>query len=90
MVELIYLAPNEDKPELPDEDRWIIVEANEEGGFYGSGWSRKASGESVFYRSLLEDDVSLEAALAAAMEWAEKFGVPKIWVQRDPWSLAPA
>lgn len=90
MVELIYLAPDEDKPELPDEARWIIVEANDNGGFYGSGWGRKPSGESVWFRSLPEDDVSLKAALAAAMEWAEKYSVPKIWVQREPWSPDPA
>ena len=90
MVELVYLAPNEDKPESPDEERWLIVEANDEGGFYGSGWSRKPSGESVFYRSLAEDDVSLEAAIAAAIKWAEKYSVPKIWVQREPWNLDSA
>lgn len=89
MAELIYLAPDEDKPEAQDEERWLIVEANSEGGFYGSGWSRKPSGESVFYRSLSEDDVSLEAAIAAATEWAEKYSVPKIWVQREPWNLQP-
>ena len=44
----------------------------------------------MFYRSLSEDDVSLEAAIAAAIKWAEKYDVPKIWVQREPWNLDPA
>ena len=87
MVELVHLAPDESAPEPLDEERWIYVEANDEGGFYGSGWSRKPSGESVFYRSLSEDDVTLEAAIAAAIEWAEKYSVPRIWVQREPWNL---
>lgn len=73
-----------------EEERWLTVEANAEGGFYGSGWSRKPSGESVFYRSLAEDDVSLEAAITAALEWAEKYSVTRIWIQREPWKLDPA
>ena len=27
---------------------------------------------------------SLEKAIAAALEWAEKYHVPKIWIQRHP------
>jgi hypothetical protein len=87
MVELVYLSPGESPPEASDEDRWLHIDANDEGGYYGTGWSRKPSGESVFYRSLAEDDVSLEAAIAAAMKWAEKYSVPKIWIQREPWNL---
>ena len=81
MVELVYLHPDENAPEAVDEVGWLHVEANDEGGFYGTGWSRKPSGESVYYRSLSEDDVSLEAAIAAAMEWAKKYGLSRIWVQ---------
>lgn len=87
MVELIYLAPDESPPEQSDEDRWLHIEANDAGGFCGSGWSRKPSGESVFYMSLSEDDLTLELAIAAATAWAEKYSVPKIWVQREPWNL---
>jgi hypothetical protein len=91
MVEIIYLAPDENPPEATsDEERWLNVQANNQGGFYGSGWSRKPSGESVFYGSLSEDDVSLDAALAAATRWAEKYCVPTIWVQREPWGTDPA
>lgn len=87
MAELIYLAPDEKAPEASDEERWLHIDANNDGGFYGSGWSRKPSGESVFYVSLSDDDVSLEAAIAAAVAWADKYSVPKIWVQREPWGL---
>jgi hypothetical protein len=38
----------------------------------------------VFYASLAEDDVSLETALAAATDWAVKYGVRRIWVQAIP------
>jgi hypothetical protein len=90
LVELIYLAPDESPPEQSDEDRWLYIDANDEGGFYGTGWSRKTSGESVFYRSLSEDDATLELAIAAATAWAEKYSVPKIWIQREPWNLDAA
>ncbi|MDG5751567.1 hypothetical protein P8R33_10655 [Qipengyuania sp. XHP0211] len=85
MAEVVYLEPHEKLPVLGDEERWLLVEANDEGGFYGSGWSRKPNGESVFYGSPSENDVNLERALAAAKGWAEKYSVPKIWVQREPW-----
>ena len=85
MAEIIYLKPDQERPTLSEEERWLFVEANDEGGFHGSGWSRKPDGESVFYGSLSEDDVNLEKALAAAESWAEKYSVPKIWVQREPW-----
>lgn len=84
MVETVYLAPDANAPEALDEESWLHVEANGEGGFYGTGWSRKPSGESVFYRSLSEDDASLELAIAAATKWADKYNVPVIWVQREP------
>jgi hypothetical protein len=85
MVEVVYLVPNEEMPEVGDEERWITIDANPDGRFFGSGWSRKRSGESVFYRSLADNDASLDAAIAAATEWAEKYSVPTIWVQREPW-----
>lgn len=84
MAEIIYLKPHEVLPILKEEERWLFVEANDEGGFYGSGWSRKPDGESAFYGSLPEDDVNLDKALAAAETWAEKYSVPRIWVQREP------
>jgi len=87
MVEIVYLRPDEQMPEVGDEERWITIDANDDGRFFGSGWSRRPSGESVFYRSLPEHDISLEAAIAAATEWAEKYSVPTIWVQREPWNL---
>ena len=85
MAEIVYLKPLEELPVLGEEERWLLVEANNAGGFYGSGWSRKPDGESVFYGSLSENDESLAKALAAAKSWADKYSVPKIWVKREPW-----
>lgn len=83
-VEVIYLASNQVAPDFSDDERWLTVEANEDGKFYGTGWSQRPSGEGVAYMSLAEDDFSLEAALRAAQAWAAKYGVDRIWVTPDP------
>ena len=84
MVELIHLAPGEQMPILPDQETWIVVEASDDGQFFGTGYGKKAGGEDVFYISLAENDVSLEVAIAAATMWAEQRGVSRIWVQTTP------
>lgn len=84
MVELVYLSPGGKMPETADDEPWLIVEASDDGRFFGSGWGRKPSGESVFYASLSEDDVSLEVAISAATKWASERGVPRVWVQKTP------
>ena len=71
-------------PHVVDDQPWLTVEASNDGRFFGTGGSWKADGEWAGYGSLVEDDVSLETALAAAQEWAAKCGVPKIWVQVTP------
>ena len=84
MVDVIYLRPGEEVPEVPDDEPWLTVEASDDGRFFGSGWSRKPSGENAFYRSQSDDDVTLDAAIAAATKWAEERGVSRIWVQTTP------
>lgn len=84
MIETVYLSPGELMPQATDDEPWLIVEASDDGQFFGSGWGRKPSGEGVFYASLPEDDVSLEAALNAATKWAGGRGVMRIWVQATP------
>ncbi len=84
MVDIVYLQPDENMPDVGDNGRWLTVEASDDGRFFGSGGSWKSSGEWVGYLSLAEDDFSLEVALAAAKEWAEKYEVPIIWVQQKP------
>ena len=84
MANLIYLPPQEQMPDLGDDQRWLTVEASDDGRFFGTGGSWKADGEAVFYGSLAEDDVSLGKALEAAQAWAAKYRVPTIWVQLTP------
>jgi hypothetical protein len=84
MVDVVHLSPGEEMPEAGGDEPWLIVEASDDGRFFGTGWGRKPSGQGVFYASLPEDDVSLEAALAAATKWASERGVDRIWVQSAP------
>jgi len=84
MTEVIYLPPGEQIPEAAGDEPWLMVEASDDGRFFGSGWGRKPSGESVFYASLPENDVTLEAAIAAATVWAVERSVPRIWVHTTP------
>ena len=84
VVELIDLAPGEQMPILPDGETWIVVEASDDGQFFGTGYGKKAGAEDVFYISLAENDGSLEVAIAAATMWAERRGVSWIWVQTTP------
>ncbi|MGC1469503.1 MAG: hypothetical protein WA793_08985 [Sphingorhabdus sp.] len=85
MAEVIYLAEGEDHPAFAEDERWITIDASNDGKFYGTGASWKSSGEWVGYCSLCEDDASLEKALAAAQQWAAKYKVNKIWAQLKPW-----
>ena len=83
VASVVYLGPEEKMPDPGDEGRWVIIEGYDE-KFYGTGGSWKRSGEWVGYGSLSENDVSLDAALAAAHRWAAKYDVPTIWVQLAP------
>jgi hypothetical protein len=84
MVELVYLAAGKQMPELSGDEPWLTVEASDDGRFFGTGWGRTPSGDTVFYASLPHEDESLEAALAAAKQWASERGVPRIWVRITP------
>jgi hypothetical protein len=84
MADVVYLSAGEEMPDHGDDEPWLIIDTTEEGPFQGSGASRKPSGEWVGYRSLSEDDTSLEAALEAAQQWAGENGVPTIWVRSEP------
>ncbi|OQW75737.1 MAG: hypothetical protein BVN33_06665 [Proteobacteria bacterium ST_bin13] len=85
MAAIIYLPSNEQMPDHGDDKPWLLVEASDDGRFFGTGSAWKPSGEWVGYGSLAENDVSLADALAAAERWAVKYGVPTIWVQTTPW-----
>ena len=84
MVDIVRLAPGEQMPKMPDEEPWLMVEASDDGRYFGTGCAYKPSGAEVFYISLAEDDTSLETALAAAKMWAIHYDVRRIWVQATP------
>lgn len=84
MAEVTYLLPDQAMPDFGDNQPWLLIEASDDGRFFGAGSALKKTGEWVGYGSLVEDDISLEAALTAAQEWATKYGVPTIWVQPRP------
>lgn len=81
MVEIFHLKPGDELPNFSDDQSWLILEAAEDGCFFGTGRGRKQSGETVFYVSLPEDDASFDLALKAAKNWAVEHKVPCIWVQ---------
>jgi hypothetical protein len=78
MAQIVHLSPGEP---APDEECWLLIEATNDGLFYGTGAGLLPNGEPVFYASLAESDVSLETALAAAQRWAADRNVPTIYVQ---------
>ncbi|MES2338933.1 MAG: hypothetical protein V4537_12625 [Pseudomonadota bacterium] len=84
MAAIIYLSPGEQMPDCVDGEPWLIVEASDDGRFFGTGGAWKPSGEWVGYGSLPENDETLASALAAAERWAAKYSVPTIWVQTTP------
>jgi hypothetical protein len=85
MAVVKYLQPDEPTPDAGDDQPWMTVEPfDNDGKFYGTGGSTKPTGEWVGYASLAENDVSLEKALAAALEWAAKYNVPLIYVRTKP------
>lgn len=50
MAKIIYLSPSEQMPDHGDEEPWLVVEASDDGRFYGTGAAWKPSGEWVGYR----------------------------------------
>ncbi|WP_197418719.1 hypothetical protein [Sphingomonas sp. CCH9-F2] len=84
MTAIIYLSPGDEMPDHGDQEPWLIVEASDDGRFFGTGAAWKPSGAWVGYGSLPENDRTLAEALAAAERWADKYGVSTIWVQTAP------
>jgi hypothetical protein len=84
VAQIVYLGAGECRPDVGDDAPWLVIEASEDGLFFGTGASWKPSGEWVGYLSLVEDDKDIESALEAAEEWAAKYDVPTIWVQLTP------
>ncbi|TCP65811.1 hypothetical protein C8J43_10813 [Sphingomonas sp. PP-CE-1G-424] len=84
MTKIIYLSPGEQMPDRGDDEPWLIVEASDDGRFFGTGAAWNPSGEWVGYGSLPENDGAFADAVAAAERWAAEYNVPAIWVQTAP------
>lgn len=85
MAQIVHLERGVSWPIAGDREPWLRIEAfDSDGKYYGSGWAEKPDGSGVFYASLPENDASLEAALSAATEWADKYRVPIIHVRTEP------
>src|SRR5689334_9906976 len=65
---------------LAGDEPYLMVEARDVGWFFGCGPGFNPT-RVIICMSLPENDVSLEAALAAATEWAGRRGVSRIWLQ---------
>jgi len=84
MATTIFLSPGEQMPDRRNDGPWLLLEASDDGRFFGTGAAWTPSGEWVGYGSLSEDDGTLADALATAERWAAKYGVAAIWVQATP------
>lgn len=47
MAEVVYLTPGEQMPDLGDDERWLTIDASDDGRFFGTGGSWKPSGEAI-------------------------------------------
>ena len=45
MVEIVRLEVDAERPSLAEDQPWLYIDQSDEGLFYGTGGSRKASGE---------------------------------------------
>lgn len=82
MTSGVYLEPGQEPS--TDGRCWMLIEADLGGLFYGTGAGLDPTGAEVLYISLPEDDVCLESALAAALDWSERHQVDTIQVQKTP------
>ena len=75
-VELVYLEPEEGLPEI---DRWVLIEADRDGGFLVSGAGQTPAGHNVYYS---ERAAELSAAIEASQHWCIERGITQIFVQK--------
>lgn len=85
MIEIVYLAPDEQLPQFNDDEPWLFIEASDDGRFFGTGEGRNVAGENVVYASSPANDGSIDRAINAAKRWAAHRGVKRIWIQTTPW-----
>lgn len=81
-IKIIYLSEND--PDPPEGEKWILIEEDSSGSWYGTGFSMSHSGREIVYISLPESDVNYGEAMSAASKWAENYPVDAIYVRELP------
>lgn len=78
--EIIYLKDGDTDPQ--SDSLWILIEEDESGEWYGTGFGKRNDGEDRVYVSTPESDRSLTHALDAAVKWALSNAVTHVYVRR--------
>jgi hypothetical protein len=77
-IEVIYLEPDQQSPE---EEFWMLVEADGSGAYLATGAGRAPDGSNVYYS---ERDIDLNVALESAKGWGIRRNIKRIYVQKTP------
>jgi hypothetical protein len=79
-IEIVLL--NQDAPDPPEGGKWILIEEDCSGSWYGTGFGTNMDGSEVIYISLPDSDFDYDSSTKAALEWGESHGVSVIYVRR--------
>lgn len=79
-ISLVELAANDLDP--PDGVPWILIENDESGNWYGTGFGIADNGDETMYISKVESDISFHAAVDSALIWARLNKVEVIYIRR--------
>ncbi|MCF8883939.1 hypothetical protein L5849_14650 [Erythrobacter sp. SN021] len=78
--DIIYLS--DDDPDPPESALWVLIEEDEGGHWYGTGFGKNADGEESIYISQPHDDSDLSYSLKAAAAWAETNSANVIYIRK--------
>jgi hypothetical protein len=77
---VIELSPSDSDP--PEGGKWVLIEEDENGEWFGTGFGSSVEGEETLYISKGDSDASYEAAISSASDWARSNHVDAIYVRR--------
>jgi hypothetical protein len=77
---IIYTIANDFDP--PPGKKWLLIEEDENGKWYGTGFGFNSEGKDTIYVSTSDTDTSYDLALSAAKNWADENAVTAIYVRR--------
>ena len=75
MAEVVHLAAGENPP---DGQKWVMVTREEAVRAAGTNITRHSAGATF---GVSPDESDTDAALAQACEWADKHGIPKVYLR---------